>query len=77
MTTLVSPQTSDYLVGVTLPDDVKHETAKEQSSDLKDEHLVISQETSAAEDDFPDGGLRAWMVLAGVRLLYNTIGYLN
>lgn len=65
MTILVSPQISDYLVGTTLPDNAKHEIAKEQSS-LKDEHLVIGHETSAVEDDFPDGGLRAWMVLAGV-----------
>lgn len=42
-----------------------------QGDDLKAEHAatkaaITQPETYTAEDDFPDGGLRAWIVVFGV-----------
>lgn len=46
----------------------KASTADEKSTQLgsRDE-LEVTKEVSTEEPEFPDGGFRAWLVIAGVR----------
>lgn len=48
------------------------------NSDLPSEKGSVDNQPSKAEDDFPEGGLRAWLVVAGASsVLFCGMGYAN
>lgn len=57
--------------------EVLHSTEKQDSAVFKEDGVDTSSVSAEEENEYPDGGLRAWLVVLGVRLEYLRCSFLR
>ena len=76
---MITPADSLTVSGTLEPDSTRNSTLHGDESMLKEkidaqvESVEGDQDVVAQDDDFPDGGLRAWLVVGGVRFVLHPI----